>query len=89
MTITPVEHEATRYWVSSATRRGVQHLVDSDYEGGWACSCHDFMCRERECKHIRVVKNSLAEKVQSPRPKVQGQKANEIQSQGGVGVLAD
>lgn len=59
MTITPVEHELTRYWVSSATRRGVQHLVDSDYEGGWACSCHDHQCRERECKHIRAVRAAV------------------------------
>jgi hypothetical protein len=28
MTITPVEHEPTRYWVESQSTPGVTHLVD-------------------------------------------------------------
>lgn len=31
-------------------------MVDTDYDGAPACSCHDFMCRERECKHIRFLR---------------------------------
>lgn len=56
MTITPFDHEPTRFWVESQTQPGVRHLVDTDYDGKPACSCHDFMCRERECKHIRAVR---------------------------------
>lgn len=51
-----VEHEPTRFWVESATQPGVEHLVDMDYENRAACSCHDFQCRARECKHIRAVR---------------------------------
>ena len=56
MIITPVDHEPTRYWVESETQSGVSHLVDLDDNGNTGCSCHDFMCREKECKHIRAVK---------------------------------
>lgn len=49
----PVPFEPERWWVASATRQDVVHLVDVNYEGGPACSCHDCQCRERECKHIR------------------------------------
>jgi hypothetical protein len=55
MIITPFDHEPTRFWVSSDSDPGVLHLVDTDYDGKPGCSCHDFMCRERECKHIRAV----------------------------------
>jgi hypothetical protein len=55
MNITPVEFERSRFWVTSATQAGVVHLVDLDYEGAPACSCEDFMCRNRQCKHIRAV----------------------------------
>ena len=58
MIITPVDHEPTRYWVESETQSGVSHLVDLDDNGKPGCSCHDFMCREKECKHIRAVKEN-------------------------------
>jgi hypothetical protein len=56
MIITPFDHEPTRFWVESQSTPGVTHLVDVDYDGKPGCSCHDFMCREKECKHIRAVK---------------------------------
>lgn len=57
MTVTSIEGEPTRFWVSSQTDPdGPPHLVDTDYEGKPACSCFDFMCRERECKHIRFMR---------------------------------
>lgn len=57
MTVTPVENEPTRFWVSSQTDPdGPPHLVDTDYDGKPACSCHDCMCRDRECKHIRFLR---------------------------------
>jgi len=60
MSITPVEHEPDRFWVSSETDPdGPPHLVDKAWENGWGCSCQDFMCRERECKHIRAAKTWL------------------------------
>jgi len=70
MTITPFDHEPTRYWVESVTQPGVVHLVDTDYEGKPACSCHDFMCRDRECKHIRALreKGIIKEAVSVSRP---------------------
>jgi hypothetical protein len=60
----PVEHEPGRFWVQSGSRADVLHLVDADYEGGWACSCEAWMYRSRECAHIRLVK---AEAGYSPR----------------------
>lgn len=55
MTVSPVDGEPTRYWVSSSTRPGVLHLVDLDYEGKPACSCHDHQVRGRICKHLVFV----------------------------------
>ena len=57
--ITPVPFEPTRFWVASESRRGLVHLVDADYDGGWACSCEQFMCRGIECKHIEAVKDEI------------------------------
>lgn len=56
MKIKPVNGEPTRFWVKSETQPGMTHLVDLDDDGKPGCSCPDFMCRERECKHIRAVK---------------------------------
>lgn len=56
--VEPVPFEATRYTVTSRGGRR-EHLVDMDYEGAPGCSCEDFMCRERECKHIRAVRQLL------------------------------
>lgn len=55
MRVEPLEHEPTRWLVESRSRAGLVHLVDSDYEGGWACSCEQWMVRGRECPHIRAV----------------------------------
>jgi hypothetical protein len=60
MTFEPVDHEPTRYWVTSESRPGEVHLVDSDCNGQWMCSCEDCMARDRECKHIRFLKQELA-----------------------------
>lgn len=60
MRIAPVKFERDRYWVESATRRGVWHLVDLDDDGKPGCSCHDFMCRDRTCKHITAVQAWVA-----------------------------
>lgn len=53
--IEPVLHEPTRYWVRSATRPDLQHLVDLDDGGRARCSCEDSMVRERVCKHVQAV----------------------------------
>lgn len=63
MTVRPVEFENSRFWVTSATQADVLHLVDLDYDGAPACSCEDFMCRNRECKHIRAVKDFVTASV--------------------------
>ena len=54
MTVRPVEHERLRYWVDSASQPGAVHLVDLDDDGKPGCSCHDFQCRGRQCKHIKA-----------------------------------
>jgi hypothetical protein len=62
--IQPVEFEAGRFWVASQHDPSVTHLVDMDDGGKPGCSCHDFMCRERECKHIRAVRDFIEQKRQ-------------------------
>lgn len=52
----PVPFEPTRWWVPSASHPGDDYLVDSDYEGGWVCTCDGFMLGGRECRHIKRVK---------------------------------
>lgn len=59
MSIDPIPGEPTRWWVQSATRKEVAHIVDSDYDGAWACSCEDCMVRGKECKHIAAVKSAF------------------------------
>jgi len=54
--VEPIPHEPTRYFVKSATRPDYTFVVDSQYEGGWACGCEQFMVRGVECRHIRLVK---------------------------------
>tara|TARA_R110000868_G_scaffold96015_1_gene264145 strand:+ start:750 stop:896 length:147 start_codon:yes stop_codon:yes gene_type:complete len=47
-------------------------MVDLDDNGKPGCSCHDFMCREKECKHIRAVKekcNNDEKVVDETKPK--------------------
>ena len=57
--IEPVPHEPTRYWVRSATRAELQHLVDLDDGGRARCSCEDSMVRDRPCKHVLAVLRHL------------------------------
>jgi hypothetical protein len=62
--VEPVPFEAGRYWVRSASRRGLKHLVDLNYDeiqtkprkGKPACSCEAYMCHGQVCKHIAKVK---------------------------------
>jgi hypothetical protein len=60
MSIEPIAGEPTRWVVMSESRDGWAFIVDSDYEGGWACGCEQFMVRGLECKHIRAVKRVAA-----------------------------
>lgn len=64
MRITPIEHEPTRFWVESKSRIGTVYIVDLDDDGKPGCSCHDFMCRNRACKHIKAVLEDTAKKIQ-------------------------
>lgn len=58
--IEPVEGEPTRWWIRSLTQANTVHMVDLDDDGAPACSCQDFMCRGRVCKHIRAVKQFVS-----------------------------
>ena len=60
--VQPVPGEPLRYYVRSASRGGVVHLVDLlENEGyGW-CSCEDHTYRGNvECRHIRLAQRYLA-----------------------------
>lgn len=59
MTVRPVEFERLRFWVDSESQPGVVHLVDLDDDGKPGCSCHDFQCRNNQCKHIKTVVDYL------------------------------
>ncbi len=37
------------------------HVVSFDIEGGWFCTCSDFLFRHRECKHIKRIKMEYKE----------------------------
>lgn len=56
MTVTPVPHEPTRYWVSSETDpAGPPYMVDLDDDGTATCSCsiiHNRTAANAHCKHI-------------------------------------
>lgn len=52
----PIYGELTRWRVFSGSRPGVAFIVDSDYQGRWACGCEHWMVNETECRHIRLVK---------------------------------
>lgn len=61
MTVTRIPGEF-RYWVSSESRSGVEHLVDLAYvEEPWqkphaVCSCWRCFCgHEKYCRHIEQV----------------------------------
>lgn len=52
----PVSGEPERFFVLSRSRPAITHIVDSNWEGGWGCSCEQFQVRGLECPHIRAVK---------------------------------
>ncbi len=72
--VTPIPGEALRYYVSSGSRKSVQHVVDlSGYYGNGQCSCEAFCFKaaprwasgevpseQTECRHIREAKRHLA-----------------------------
>ena len=56
MQIRRVWGEAERFFVGSRSRPDITHIVDSNWEGGWGCSCEQFQVRGLECPHIRAAK---------------------------------
>lgn len=64
MTVIPVPHEPTRYWVSSETEpTGPPYMVDLDYEGQARCSCqiiHNRTDAHADCKHIHAVRRIVS-----------------------------
>ena len=72
MSVEPIAGEATRWLVASASRAGMQFIVDSDYTDddgrrGWACGCEDFQVRGHTCKHIDGVLEQIVSKIKHPR----------------------
>jgi hypothetical protein len=65
--VRPVPFERERWFVRSASRSEVDHVVDVAFEGAFACGCEQFMVRGLECPHIRAVKRHLAVPVDSLR----------------------
>lgn len=59
MTVWPVAGEAERFFVGSRSRPAITHIVDSNWDGGWGCSCEQFQVRGLECPHIKAVKQRL------------------------------
>ncbi len=61
MTVEPIMWEKGRFFVQSASRAEVVHVVDICYqEDPWVkshsmCSCEDCFCRDHVCKHIFAV----------------------------------
>lgn len=65
MKVTPFEH--CRFHVTSETNSDVFYLVDLS-EGNGECDCKDFICRKKAarggfCKHIKLVREYLADQV--------------------------
>jgi hypothetical protein len=60
MTVTPVQHEPTRYWVTSESDpSAAPYLVDLDNDGQATCSCaiiHNRTDTAAECKHIPLAR---------------------------------
>lgn len=57
-----IEHEPTRWFVPSSSQAEVEYVVDSDYEGGWACTCDGHLLGGHLCKHIKLVRAGMVEK---------------------------
>ncbi len=66
MTVTPIPGELCRFFVSSESRKGVDHIVDMDWrDEKWhksraRCGCEQVQCKdEPTCKHIFAVVDYL------------------------------
>jgi len=69
MTVTPIPHENGRFWVSSRSRPGLDHVVDLAYKDEpykkpmQVCSCEAFCANRatkgKTCAHIRRVLEHL------------------------------
>lgn len=57
--VRPIPGEPARWFVGSASRPDVTHIVDTDWEGGYGCSCEHFQVRGIECNHILAVRAKL------------------------------
>jgi len=44
--------------VNSSSHEGAGYYVEA-HDGSWTCSCPDYSYRERECKHIKAVKEEV------------------------------
>ena len=61
MKVTPVPGEKERFWVQSASREEIQHLVDLAYQETEAdkpepkCSCEQNSLKGLSCRHIDAV----------------------------------
>jgi leucyl-tRNA synthetase len=62
MTVTPIPGEYSRFFVSSESRSGVDHVVDMDWrDEKWMkpvamCSCEEMFCKHKKrCKHVEQV----------------------------------
>ena len=54
-----IPNESARWFVLSESRPEITHIVDTEWEGGYGCSCEQYMVRGLECKHIKAVKAEL------------------------------
>lgn len=55
MTVTPIEGEIGRFWVTSETRQDVVHVVDLRGKPD-RCSCEQAQAKgDRYCKHLKAV----------------------------------
>lgn len=69
MTVTPIPWEKSRFFVSSESRSGVDHVVDLAYvEEGHkkshaACGCESNFIYGRLCAHIRAAVNAERERL--------------------------
>lgn len=57
-----IPFEPTRWLVASRSRADVLHLVDTDHDGIWACSCEDSFWNGHFCGHLRAVRRRMSDK---------------------------